>query len=111
MPVSDADALKAVEELLESFRQYRGMPATSREHRAYVAMKMAADEIRSRMSPFVTRTVADIQRSLDHMEQSKHGETFSLGCLRNVALQTRAHWSTIRQALVFFEDARKVDAQ
>lgn len=108
---SEAEALKAIEELIDSFRQYRGMPETSREHRAYTGMKMAADEIRSRRPLFATKTIAEMQRGLDDLERSKNGETFSAGCLRNVALLVRNRWPVIRQALLFFEDARKADAE
>lgn len=108
--LTEAEALKEIEALIERFRYARGMPSTSQENRAYTALKMAADEIRARQDGPVSETQAELERALADLERSNLGGSYSAGCLQNVALQARARWSTIRQALAFYEDARRTDA-
>jgi hypothetical protein len=109
--MTDAEALAEIEELIKRFRYARGMPETSRENRAYSALKMAASEFRAREAGKVPAALTELQRGLSDLEQSRVGRTFSPGCMQHVAMEVRARWTLIRQALMFFEEARKVDAQ
>lgn len=111
MKLTDDEILTEVESLIEDFRPARSSE-NDPDHRAYHALKAVASDIRGRKLNKIDETTRELAAALDAMERSNAtNEGFSASTRTDVALKTRAYWPTIKQALEFFEDARKVDAQ
>lgn len=112
--LTDDEQLAEIERLVEGYRGLRERPGVP-GHRTYVALKAVAAEIRGRMVAKISETERELGRALTDLEASRTMQagvpTFSTGCMDHVAMQVRRRWPTIRQALAFFEDARKADAQ
>lgn len=100
--LTEAEALAEIEVLIEDFRAYRSSP-TQPEHVTYLALKMAADDLRGRMKGKPCDARAALQNAVERMQASKTPLGFEQGHMRAVAQVVVGHWATIRQALERFE--------
>jgi hypothetical protein len=108
--LTDDEILTEVESLIEDFRPARSNEADP-EYRAYHALKAVASDIRGRKLNRLAEVQRELIAALEAVDRSKTALGFSRDHLADLAYKTRAYWPTIKQALEFFEDARKVDAQ
>jgi hypothetical protein len=108
--LTDDEILTEVESLIEDFRLARGLE-NDPNYRAYHALKAVASDICGRRLDRIGEAQRELAAALDAAERSKTQLGFLQTTLSDVAYKTRAYWPTIKQALEFFEDARKVDAQ
>lgn len=110
--LTDAEQLAEIERVIAMFRHARSMPETP-DGRAYQALKAAADQIRGRQADRITETVRELDRAIADLEASRQPgvpgpQGYSFGSQHHLAMQIRARWPTIRQAIIFYGEA--VDA-
>jgi hypothetical protein len=108
--MTDSEILVEIDRLIQTrYHRWKHTPDDP-QHRSYLALKEVAIQLRA--SDRAGETIAAMENKLRGLERSRDATgNFDRTHLREVALEVRAKWSVIRQALLFFEDARKVDAQ
>lgn len=99
--LSDAEALKETERLIEVYRVYRST-VHSPEHLSYLALKMFAEDLRGRQPQTISETRQELQRAIDAVFASKTGLGYEMGKLQRLAEELIGCWPTVRQALTAF---------
>lgn len=108
--LSDDEQLAELERMIELLRPFRDQP-TQPEHRSYLTLKSAAADLRGRQAEAIGATLRELEPAIERLFDSKSALGYETNRMRAVAQIVAAHWATIKQALPFFEDARKADAQ
>lgn len=100
-------ALAEIERLIVTFRYARNLEKGERERDMLDILKWIASDMRGD----TTAAVGEAQRQLQYALEGLKASPEDPGKATRVAQELVARWPTVRQALEFFEDARKVDAQ
>jgi hypothetical protein len=90
--------LAEIEELIVHFRHARRTPEHP-EYRTWVALRMCAEDIRSRQAITVHDAQRNLQGAIDAIAQSRTALGVDVGRLQRLAEETVRHWPTIRHAL------------
>lgn len=102
-----ATALAEIERLIVALRAARNLNPGTAERDTLDLLKWIAADMRGD----TTAAIGEAQRQLQYALEAMKAAPEDPGKLRRVAEELVARWPTVRQALEFFEDARKVDAQ
>lgn len=108
--MTDSEILTEIDRIIQCRYHRWKNPSDDPRHRNYLALKEVAKRLRAGDNASPTATA--LENKIRGLDRSKERDgDYSIAALRDVALEARAKWPVIRQALAFLEDARKVDAQ
>lgn len=101
--ISDAEALREIEALVEQYRGWRSL-SDEPEHRTYLALKHAADDIRGRQPDTKATAGREIRLAVEGALETKTREGYASGHLIRIGQEVIARWPTLRQWLKQFEE-------
>lgn len=101
--LDDEENLRQLEGLILHFRYARSQPAIE-EHKTYLALKAAAEDLRGRQRERIGEVGENLRDALDAAQRTKSALGYETGHLRRIAEIVIGAWPTIGQALDRFEE-------
>lgn len=103
--LDDEENLRQLEGLILHFRYARSQPGIE-EHKTYLALKAAAEDLRGRQPARVADVYSQLRDAIKGAHETKSALGYETGHLRRVAEIAIGAWSTIGPALALFGEPK-----